>query len=833
MPVKLRRREKTIENEPFDINIVFKYESLSKKEFETKIKNNTKKRIINEKNEEKKSNSKLNNNKINNNNNKTNKQFLNKKRNLINDEEEQSITSHSSNNLTDFNNFNNSNFNEDSNNNDNKETNSINEKKEEEEEKKIMFSEIGKKLINFYKRKIFNENELNEIVKNYKEQSEIIDFLFDFITNNYNGDFDKIYINDEFNDIKINNNEISFEEIKKIYDKFLNNYFNYLHSKNRNSKFLLLSEYTPLFNYLNDEKKSLYALIPFNISLKNTKFDLTNIIKQIQNKNLIQIDDDNHKNIINSYYFNDNNVVYNENNNNNDFFIENNNEKEKNISINNHNFNNFNGVIKLNLENYPDLNNEFEKIIKKNEIFSITNKSINKYLPLKLSGISSKNLYIFNNKSSINLTEFFIYNENKTYNSQFRKILLNLSKNSESIIYHFIITKNTKKINFTEQYNNNSNNNSNKDLIDLIYNLNVPFYFIKQKPGELLIIEPETTLISFIKEKEDKNEYNKNFILIEFNTGLIDNINDIKNFYEKNNKYNNVPIINTFIQIINNNLNNLSLDIIKYLKTCLLTYFDKNEDLNFIKDFIINKKINIIQKFNKNFFCYECNKEVVNYYTNYNNKFYCLNCSLKFIKKINVIYEKFNNFEITKLFNRLNKFILNEYKNEKIIDNKQECFDFNIYKNNNNFNKFNDDEIIKNENFEFDIIKKINYNKINRFCIPAIIGQQKNSFVCYNSNDFDKRKNIGEMEIDIDELNIKNENLNNSKLVEKNNLSLIVRKEIKKNVYDEGNFVKKNNISKKNNINNNNNNVNNNNLVEEKKLENNNKKKGILFTDLY
>ena len=138
------------------------------------------------------------------------------------------------------------------------------------------------------------------------------------------------------------------------------------------------------------------------------------------------------------------------------------------------------------------------------------------------------------------------------------------------------------------------------------------------------------------------------------------------------------------------------------------------------------------------------------------------------------------------------------------------------------FNDFNNDfnENFKNENFEFDIIKKINYNKINRFCIPAIIGQQKNSFVCYDSNDFNKR-NLGEMEIEIDELNIKNENYNKNN--EKNNLSLIVRKENKKN--DDGNY-KKNNNNKKNviNINNNNN--------EEKKVENN-KKKGILFTDLY
>ena len=742
MPVKLRSHEK--KENSFDINIVFNYEFLSKKEFETKLKSTQKKRE---------------------------NIFLQKKRNLIDDE--QSITSHSSNNLTDFNNFNNSNINEEE---------SEKQSKKSFEEKKFL-SEIGKKLINFYKRKFFNENELNEIVNKYKEKNEIIDFLFEFICNNFNGDFDKIYINDEFNDIKINNNEISFEEIKKIYDEFLNDYFNYLNSKNRNSKNLLLFEYTNLNDYLNNKKKFFFALIKLNINLRNTKFDLNNIIKHIQNKNLIQIENENNKNIINNFFY-----------------------ENKKISINNNNFNNFNGIIKLNLENYYDLNTEFEKIIKNNELFSINNKNINFYLPLKLSGISSKNLFIFNNKNSINLTEFFLYNENKTFNSQFRKILLNLSKNSDSIIYHFIITKNTKKINF--------NNNNNNNLIDFIYNLNVPFYFIKQKPNELLIIEPETTLISFIKEKEDKNEYNKNFILIEFNSGFIDNINDIKNFYEKNNKFNNVPVINTFIQIINKNLKNLSLEIIKYLKTCLLTFFDKNEDLNVIKDFIINKKINVIQKFNKNFFCYECNKEVVNYYTNYNNKFYCLNCSLKFIKKINVIYEKFNNIEITNLFNRLNKFILNEFKNEEIFDEKQNCFDFNDF--NNDFN-----ENFKNENFEFDIIKKINYNKINRFCIPAIIGQQKNSFVCYDSNDFDKR-NLGEMEIEIDELNIKNYNKNN----DKNNFSLIVRKENKKN--DEINYKKNinnNNSNNKKNVNN----VNN----EEKKSENNNKKKGILFTDLY
>ena len=744
MPVKLRSHEK--KENSFDINIVFNYEFLSKKEFETKLKSTQKKRE---------------------------NIFLQKKRNLIDDE--QSITSHSSNNLTDFNNFNNSNINEEE---------SEKQSKKSFEEKKFL-SEIGKKLINFYKRKFFNENELNEIVNKYKEKNEIIDFLFEFICNNFNGDFDKIYINDEFNDIKINNNEISFEEIKKIYDEFLNDYFNYLNSKNRNSKNLLLFEYTNLNDYLNHKKKFFFALIKLNINLRNTKFDLNNIIKHIQNKNLIQIENENNKNIIINNFFSDEN---------------------KKISINNNNFNNFNGAIKLNLENYSDLNNEFEKIIKNNELFSINNKNINNFLPLKLSGISSKNLFIFNNKNSLNLTEFFLYNENKTFNSQFRKFLLNLSKNPDSIIYHFIITKNTKKINF--------NNNNNNNLIDFIYNLNVPFYFIKQKPNEILIIEPETTLISFIKEKEDKNEYNKNFILIEFNSGFINNINDIKNFYEKNNKFNNVPVINTFIQIINKNLKNLSLEIIKYLKTCLLTFFDKNEDLNVIKDFIINKKINVIQKFNKNFFCYECNKEVVNYYTNYNNKFYCLNCSLKFIKKINVIYEKFNNIEITNLFNRLNKFILNEFKNEEISDEKQNCFDFNDF--NNDFNEEN----FKNENFEFDIIKKINYNKINRFCIPAIIGQQKNSFVCYDSNDFDKR-NLGEMEIEIDELNIKNYNKNN----DKNNFSLIVRKENKKN--EDGNYKKNinnNNSNNKKNVNN----VNN----EEKKSENN-KKKGILFTDLY
>ena len=76
-------------------------------------------------------------------------------------------------------------------------------------------------------------------------------------------------------------------------------------------------------------------MIKLNINLRNTKFDLNNIIKHIQNKNLIQIENENNKNIINNFFSDEN----------------------KKISINNNNFNNFNGAIKLNLENYSDLNN--------------------------------------------------------------------------------------------------------------------------------------------------------------------------------------------------------------------------------------------------------------------------------------------------------------------------------------------------------------------------------------------------------------------------------------------------------------------------------------------
>ena len=168
--------------------------------------------------------------------------------------------------------------------------------------------------------------------------------------------------------------------------------------------------------------------------------------------------------------------------------------------------------------------------------------NILQYMPISYTGINNYGYMFINhsnnsNSSSNNKEEseiHFITNFYNDKNSQyillFRKYIFNLScfRNNELNhsendynIYHIIIPKNSvNKINI--------NLSEDTSLKSLIKKLNCEYYFYCQRPGELLIVEPESILLSYYYNENNGNDINfeKNYLLMFWNKMNIESFPD-------------------------------------------------------------------------------------------------------------------------------------------------------------------------------------------------------------------------------------------------------------------------------------------------------------------
>ena len=367
-----------------------------------------------------------------------------------------------------------------------------------------------------------------------------------------------------------------------------------------------------------------------------------------------------------------------------------------------------------------------------NNNFSIFQKlnpkhnNILQYMPISYTGINNYGYMFINhsnnsNSSSNNKEEseiHFITNFYNDKNSQyillFRKYIFNLScfRNNELNhsendynIYHIIIPKNSvNKINI--------NLSEDTSLKSLIKKLNCEYYFYCQRPGELLIVEPESILLSYYYNENNGNDINfeKNYLLMFWNKMNIESFPDyliLKNIC-KNEQYRNIPIVNTLLNLVNENSNLLSDDIIKIILE-IYNELDTYENINEYINEITNNNIRFHKLYlNDIYLCEHCGQEIFNFYVydtnniysilNTNNrcdknlllensnlsndnyliqktgKFICVKCAKNknyFNENKNIVFFKYTKDEVNNLILKINSKInkpRNKDKNEIISD---------------------------------------------------------------------------------------------------------------------------------------------------------------------
>ena len=357
--------------------------------------------------------------------------------------------------------------------------------------------------------------------------------------------------------------------------------------------------------------------------------------------------------------------------------------------------------------------------------------NILQYMPIHYTGINNygyMNINYCTNNISINtynkyedeihfITNFF-NDKNSQYKLYFRKYILNLScfKSNESLqndhdynIYHIIIPKkswNKINIDFNEETTLNS----------LIKKLNCDYFFYCQKPGELLIVEPETILLSYYsKEKTAINQnFEKNYLIMFWNKMNRDSFQDYLTLQNicKNEKYKNFPIINTLVNLINNQSSILSTDIIKIILE-IYNDFDTYENINQYINEINDNNIRFHKLFlNGIYLCQYCQQEIFNFYVyeqrNKNNniksnnhydknmliecednnnmidnidqnegQFICINCAYRkkfFNEEKNIIFFKYNKDEINNFVSAISSKINNKFRNKEKKEIISEAF---------------------------------------------------------------------------------------------------------------------------------------------------------------
>ena len=324
-------------------------------------------------------------------------------------------------------------------------------------------------------------------------------------------------------------------------------------------------------------------------------------------------------------------------------------------------------VIISSKDNEIDLTKDLFYLLKKNNNFELFNKlspeknNILQYMPIHYTGINTfgyMNIYYCSNSSNnvnnknddeIHFITNYFNDKNEEYILQFRKYILNLScfKSNENCqndkdynIYHIIIPK--KSINKI-----NINLDQEKSLESLISKLNCDYYFYCQHPGELLIIEPESILLSYYsKESQGRIPFNeKNYLIMFWNKMNTDSFSDyliLQNLC-KNGKYKNFPIVNTLVNLVDKNYVNLSNDIIKIILE-IYNDMDNYENINkYIKE-INDNNIRFHKLYiNGIYLCQHCQQEIFNFYV-YTSKYKsnALNFDKNHFNK-NMIIENENN----------------------------------------------------------------------------------------------------------------------------------------------------------------------------------------------
>ena len=324
-------------------------------------------------------------------------------------------------------------------------------------------------------------------------------------------------------------------------------------------------------------------------------------------------------------------------------------------------------VIISSKDNEIDLTKELFYLLKKNKNLELFNKlspeknNILQYMPIHYTGINTfgyMNIYYCSNSSNnvnnknddeIHFITNYFNDKNEEYILQFRKYILNLScfKSNEICqndkdynIYHIIIPK--KSINKI-----NINLDQEKSLESLISKLNCDYYFYCQHPGELLIIEPESILLSYYsKESQGRIPFNeKNYLILFWNKMNTDSFSDyliLQNLC-KNGKYKNFPIVNTLVNLVDKNYVNLSNDIIKIILE-IYNDMDNYENINkYIKE-INDNNIRFHKLYiNGIYLCQHCQQEIFNFYV-YTSKYKsnALNFDKNHFNK-NMIIENENN----------------------------------------------------------------------------------------------------------------------------------------------------------------------------------------------
>ena len=308
---------------------------------------------------------------------------------------------------------------------------------------------------------------------------------------------------------------------------------------------------------------------------------------------------------------------------------------------------------------FSDKNNEIN--LTKNLLYFLKEKKYNfdlfkklspeqnnilQFMPLHYTGINNYGYMNINyntppssnkGEDEIHFITNFFNDKNSNYVLLFRKYILNLScfKSNEAFnndrdynIYHIIIPKksvNKINVNFSEKNSFNS----------LIQKLNCDYYFYPQQPGELLIVEPESILLSFYyKENINSNNnsnsiaFEKNYLLMFWNKMNTEHFSDylILQNITKNERYKYFPIVNTLINLVNKQSGILSNDIIKIILE-IYNDFDLYENINeYIKE-ISDNNIRFHKLYLHGIYlCQHCGQEIFNFYVYYpkeNNNFNC------------------------------------------------------------------------------------------------------------------------------------------------------------------------------------------------------------------
>lgn len=335
----------------------------------------------------------------------------------------------------------------------------------------------------------------------------------------------------------------------------------------------------------------------------------------------------------------------------------------------------------------------------KNELFQKLKPDYNNilsYFPSKYCGINNygfMNISTYNNEDKIHFITPLFKDKTKDYILKFGKYILNLSSftsntannyDNDNNIYHIIIPKNNiEKIDI--------NLNEEMNLNDLLEKINCEYYFYKQNPGELLIVEPGSIHLSYYK-KTNNYKQDKNYLLMFWNKMNINSFHDYMILKKNctNEKYKNFPILTMLFNLINRKMEYLSGACINIIRE-IYNEIDSYENINkYIKD-INENNISFHNLFLNNVdICSICQQEIFNFYVYYKEKeendifknknkngcFLCLNCAYKkkyFSIPKSIIFFKYPKDELENFVNKISSNI-NKKKNDiKIDDNNEQC----------------------------------------------------------------------------------------------------------------------------------------------------------------